>query len=124
MKYNKHSQLTSIKKALPHLPPSSRIILLSSSLTALPPPNPSYLLYTTTKSVIDQTVRFLAKDLGSRGITVNAVAPGPTATEMFFEGKTEEQVKALERMNPFGRLGTPEEVAAVMGFLAEGGRRL
>jgi 3-oxoacyl-[acyl-carrier protein] reductase len=53
-----------------------------------------------------------------RGITVNAVAPGPTATELFFAGKSDEMVDRLKKLSPLERLGTPEEIAAVIAFLA------
>jgi len=62
--------------------------------------------------------RVLAKDLAaSRGIRVNAVAPGPTGTELFFEGKSEQLLKIIGSMNPFNRIGTPEEIADVIAFL-------
>lgn len=96
----------------------SRIILLSSSLTALSGITPNYLLYVATKGSIEQMTRVLSKDLGRKGITVNAVAPGPTATDMFMAGKPEQLVKTLAGLNPFNRLGTPEDIAGVMGLLA------
>ena len=67
--------------------------------------------------------RVLAKDLGRKGIVVNAVAPGPTATDLFLKGKSEAVIKGLASANPFGRLGTPEEVAEVFLWLAGGGSR-
>jgi 3-oxoacyl-[acyl-carrier protein] reductase len=77
----------------------------------------------TSKGAIEQLVRVLAKDFGARGITVNCVAPGPTATELFYKGKSEEVLSHIAGLNPFGRIGTPEEIAGVMGYLAgEGGR--
>lgn len=98
--------------------PGSRIILLSTSLTTLSGITPNYLLYAATKGSIEQMTRVLAKDLGRKGITVNCVAPGPTATDMFMAGKPEQLVKMLAGLNPFNRLGKPEDVAGVMGFLA------
>ena len=65
--------------------------------------------------------RVLSKDLGRKGILVNCVAPGPTATDMFLEGKSEALVKQIAGQNPFGRLGTPEEVArAIVWVSGEG----
>jgi 3-oxoacyl-[acyl-carrier protein] reductase len=111
------------QKSLPHMGPSSSIILLTTSLTAISSISPAYLLYVATKGAIEQITRVLAKDLGRRGITVNAVGPGPTATDMFFEGKSPELVRQLESLSPFGRLGTPEEIAGVVAFLAGEGAR-
>ena len=59
----------------------------------------------------------LAKELGPQGITVNAVAPGPVGTDFFLAGKTEALVEQIKKMNPFGRLGTPEDIARVVRFL-------
>ena len=65
----------------------------------------------------------LANELRGRSITVNAVAPGPVATDLFLNGKTEEQIAAIGKLAPLERLGTPEEIAGVVSFLAgpEGG---
>ncbi|CAI6334684.1 unnamed protein product [Periconia digitata] len=106
------------QKATPHMPAGSSIILVSTSLTGSTQVTPNYLLYLTTKGAVEQMTRVLAKDLGRKGITVNAIGPGPTATDMFFEGKSEELVKTIASWNPFGRLGTPEEIARAMAWLA------
>jgi 3-oxoacyl-[acyl-carrier protein] reductase len=63
----------------------------------------------------------LSKELRGRGIVVNAVAPGPTATELFLNGKTDEQVEAIARLAPLERLGKPEDIAEVVAFLARPG---
>jgi 3-oxoacyl-[acyl-carrier protein] reductase len=60
----------------------------------------------------------LAKELRGRDVTVNVVAPGPTATELFLDGKTQEQIDALAKVPPLERLGTPEDIAGVVAFLA------
>lgn len=102
--------------------PSSRIILLSTSLCNWSGLTPNYLLYVTSKGAIEQMVRVMAKDLGSRGITVNCVAPGPTGTDLFFQGKSEELVQRIAGANPFGRIGESVEIArAVAYFAGEGG---
>lgn len=62
--------------------------------------------------------RVLAKDLGRRGITVNCISPGPTGTELFYGGKSDGLVKTIASWNPMNRIGTPDEVARVVGFLA------
>lgn len=65
--------------------------------------------------------RVMAKDLGRRGITVNCVAPGPTATELFLKGKPESLVKRIAEQNPANRLGKPDEIASVVvGLCGEG----
>ena len=96
----------------------SRVILLSTSLCALSSIAPHYLLYVMTKGAIEQMVRVLAKDLGRKGIRVNAVAPGPTGTDLFYKGKSDEVLKTIAGFSPINRLGEPEELADVMAFLA------
>jgi 3-oxoacyl-[acyl-carrier protein] reductase len=65
----------------------------------------------------------LSKEMRGRGITVNAVAPGPTATDLFLNGKSPELIDRLAKMNPMERLGTPEDIASAVAFLvgADGG---
>ncbi|MNC11538.1 3-oxoacyl-[acyl-carrier-protein] reductase FabG [compost metagenome] len=60
----------------------------------------------------------MAKEFGVKGITINAVAPGPVATELFLDGKSEAQLEGLKKGNSFGRLGQPEDIAGVVSFLA------
>lgn len=107
-----------VQKAAPHMPSGSSVILISSSLCAVSAITPNYLLYVSTKGAIEQMTRVLAKDLGRKGISVNAVAPGPTGTELFYKGKSEELVKLIGSWNPSGRIGEPEEIAGAIGFLA------
>jgi 3-oxoacyl-[acyl-carrier protein] reductase len=61
--------------------------------------------------------RVMAKDLARKGILVNAIAPGPTTTELFLEGKSEQVLRAVAGFSPFGRVGEPDEIASVMSFL-------
>ena len=63
-------------------------------------------------------VRVLAKELGKDGIRVNAVSPGPVATDLFLKGKSDELIKTFAKANPFGKLGDPDEIADVVAFLA------
>ncbi|KAF5678182.1 3-oxoacyl-reductase [Fusarium denticulatum] len=72
------------QKAVKHMPRDGRVILVSSGVLHQSQVAPRYLLYASSKGSIEQMTRILAKDLGPKGITVNAIAPGPTATEMFF----------------------------------------
>jgi len=104
--------------AVPHMPSGSRIIFFSTHLTIQSVITPNYVVYAGTKGAVEQFSRVLAKDLGSRGINVNTVSPGPTATSLFFAGKTEEQIKKFEGFSPFGRLGQPDEIAAAVLYLA------
>ena len=93
-----------------------RIISFSSSVVGMY--QPGYGVYAATKAATEAMTHVLAKELGSRGITVNAVAPGPVETELFMTGKSEELVKTIAGMNPFGRLGQPGDIAGVVSFLA------
>lgn len=107
-----------MQEAAPHIPDNGgRIILFSSSLTANSGIFPPYLLYNATKGAIEQMSRVLAKDLGKRGVTVNTISPGPTATEGFYEGKTEQVLSMIKGTHPSGELGTPEQVAGTVAFL-------
>ncbi|GBR40072.1 dehydrogenase [Neoasaia chiangmaiensis NBRC 101099] len=93
-----------------------RIVSLSTSIvgTYLP----AHGVYVATKAAVEALTRVLAKELGPRGITVNAVAPGPVGTELFFTGRPPAVVERIVADVPMGRLGTPEDVARVVAFLA------
>jgi 3-oxoacyl-[acyl-carrier protein] reductase len=93
-----------------------RIIILSSSLVATSRPHMG--TYTASKAAVEAMVKILAKELKGTGITANCVAPGPIATEMFFEGKTEEMIQRIIQESPHGRLGETKDVAPIVGFLA------
>ncbi|CAJ2633177.1 NADPH-dependent aldehyde reductase-like protein, chloroplastic [Trifolium pratense] len=93
-----------------------RIILLTSSLVASL--KTGFGAYTVSKAAVEAMTKILAKELKGTGITANCVAPGPVATEMFFEGKTEEMVKRAAEENPFGRIGESKDISPVVGFLA------
>jgi 3-oxoacyl-[acyl-carrier protein] reductase len=102
--------------ALERMADGGRIINISSSTTGLM--LPGYGVYDATKGAIEAMTHVIAKEFGRRGITVNAVSPGATETESYRIGKSEEFLASLEAMSAFGRLGRPEEIAAVVAFLA------
>jgi 3-oxoacyl-[acyl-carrier protein] reductase len=83
---------------------------------------PTYSAYAATKGAVDAMTQILAKELRGRDVTVNAVAPGPTATPLFLEGKEQAAIEQLASMPPLERLGTPEDVAEVVAFLSGAAR--
>jgi 3-oxoacyl-[acyl-carrier protein] reductase len=92
------------------------IVNVSTSMVRFAPPGLS--AYAASKSAVDALTRILAKELRGRDVTVNAVAPGPTATAAFLETTTAEEREQLAALPPLGRLGRPEDVAGVVSFLA------
>ncbi|WP_136069133.1 SDR family oxidoreductase [Modicisalibacter radicis] len=103
-------------KAADVLEEGGRIIALSSSV--LGKSFPGYAAYIASKAGVEGLVKVLANELRGRKIAVNGVAPGPVATELFFAGKSEEQVQSIANLAPFERLGQPDEIADVVAFLA------
>ncbi|KAI1321963.1 NAD(P)-binding protein [Xylariaceae sp. FL0255] len=95
-----------------------RIIFISTGVARSSAVVPAYALYASTKGAVEQLTRTLSKDLGKRGITVNAVAPGPCDTELFRNGKTEQMIQGIAAASPFNRIGKPDEVAEVIAFVA------
>jgi 3-oxoacyl-[acyl-carrier protein] reductase len=79
---------------------------------------PTYAIYAATKAAVEAMTHILAKELGHRRVTVNAVAPGPVATDLFLTGKSDELLKRVMNDIPLGRLGQPDDIASVVSFLA------
>ncbi|MDF9811551.1 SDR family oxidoreductase [Streptomyces sp. SPB162] len=92
------------------------IINFSSSVVGLA--IPGYAAYAATKGAVEAMTLILARELRGRDITVNAVAPGPTATSLFLDGKDEETIARMAAQAPLERLGTPQDIAEVVSFLA------
>ena len=105
-----------MREAANRMAEGGAIVSLSSSVVGLY--QPTYGVYVATKAAVEAMTHVLAKELGPRGITVNAVAPGPVETDLFLTGKPDALVNNIKAMNPFGRLGSPEDIAAAVAFLA------
>ncbi|MFC4331840.1 SDR family oxidoreductase [Streptomyces andamanensis] len=98
------------------LRPGGALINFSTSVTRLQ--QPDYGGYAATKGAVEAMTLILARELRGRDVTVNAVAPGPTATPLFVEGKSEELIARIAAAAPLERLGTPEDIAETVAFLA------
>ncbi|WP_108123934.1 SDR family oxidoreductase [Saccharospirillum mangrovi] len=105
-----------MREAANRLPDGGRIINLSTSVIGSYLPGAS--VYAATKSAVEALTHTLAKELGPRQVTVNAIAPGPTATELFYEGRSKEFIEQIVGGIPMGRIGEPEDIAGVVSFLA------
>jgi 3-oxoacyl-[acyl-carrier protein] reductase len=92
------------------------IINFSTSVTRLS--IPTYSAYAASKAAVEAISPILAREMRGRDVTVNAVAPGPTATALFFDGKDQETIDRMAKSNPMERLGTPEDIAEVVSSLA------
>ncbi|QUY36668.1 SDR family oxidoreductase [Acinetobacter junii] len=112
---NLKGSLYAMREAAKRLEQGGKIINLSSSVIGMK--LEGYGIYTASKAAIESLTAILAKELRAKNITVNAVAPGPTATELFFEGKSDELIAQLAKASPLERLGTVEDIAAVLNFL-------
>jgi 3-oxoacyl-[acyl-carrier protein] reductase len=105
-----------LREAARRLRTGGRIINFSTSVIGLR--LETYGVYGATKSAVETLTAILAKELRGRSITVNAIAPGPTATDLFLDGKSQELIDRMAKMNPLERLGTPQDIAAAVAFLA------
>jgi 3-oxoacyl-[acyl-carrier protein] reductase len=105
-----------MREAARRLRSGGRIISFSSSVVGLY--QPTYGIYAATKGGVEAMTHVLANEMRGRNITVNAIAPGPTGTDLFLAGKPAELVEQLSRLAPLERLGQPADIAAVVSFLA------
>ncbi|AOJ07316.1 SDR family oxidoreductase [Burkholderia mayonis] len=113
---NVRGTFNTLREAAARLADGGRIINLSSTMLALK--LPGYAIYNATKAAVEALTRVFAKELRGRRIAVNAVAPGPVATSLFLDGKTDEQIQTYAKMPPLERLGEPDDIAGVVSFLA------
>ncbi len=112
---NLKGSFNGMREAARRLRDGGRIVNFSTSVVGTK--LETYSVYTATKSAVETMTAILAKELRGRNITVNAVAPGPVATDLFLNGKTPELIDRMAKMNPMERLGTPEDIASVVAFL-------
>lgn len=118
---NLKGSFNAMREAAKRLKSGGRIINFSTSVVGLK--LETYGVYVATKAAVEGLTGILSKELRGKNITVNAVAPGPTGTDLFLNGKSPELIDRLAKMNPLERLGMPEDIANVVAFLAspEGG---
>lgn len=112
---NLKGTFNALREAARRLRNGGRIVNFSTSVVGLR--LETYGVYVATKAAVEAMTPVLAKELRGRSITVNAVAPGPTATDLFLDGKSPELVERMAKMNPLERLGTPDDIAACVAFL-------
>jgi len=113
---NVKGTFNTLREAARRLSDGGRIINFSSTTLALN--MPGYAVYNGTKAAVEAFTHVFAKELRGRNITVNAVAPGPIATDLFLNGKSDELVAQFAKMPPLERLGQPDDIASVVAFLA------
>lgn len=112
---NTRGTFNTLREAAKRLNEGGRIVNFSSSTVGLN--LPGYAVYIASKAAVESLTQVFAKELRGRRITVNAVAPGPVATELFLHGKSAEQIQAFAKMPPLERLGQPQDIASIIAFL-------
>ncbi|GLK80094.1 SDR family oxidoreductase [Methylopila turkensis] len=113
---NLKGSFNAMREAARRLRDGGRVVNFSTSVVGLN--LETYGVYAATKAAIETMTAILAKEMRGRGITVNAVAPGPTATALFLDGKPQDVIERMAKMNPLERLGEPADIAAAVAFLA------
>ena len=113
---NLKGSFNAMREAAKRLRDGGRIVNFSTSVVGIK--LETYGVYAATKAAIETMTAILSKEMRGRNITVNAVAPGPVGTELFLNGKSQELIDHMAKMNPLQRLGTPADIAATVSFLA------
>ncbi|WP_343695394.1 SDR family oxidoreductase [Flavobacterium sp.] len=113
---NVKGTFNTMREAAEKLADNGSIINFSTSVNRIM--LPGYATYVATKSAVEQLTRVFSKEIGSRGINVNSVSPGPTNTELFTNGKSEEVIARLASLSAFNRIGETNDIANVAVFLA------
>jgi 3-oxoacyl-[acyl-carrier protein] reductase len=113
---NLKGTFNTLREAAKRLRNGGRIINFSSSVVGLY--QPTYGAYAATKAAVEAMTHVLSKELRGRNITVNVVAPGPTATDLFLKGKSQEAIDRFAKLAPLERLGEPQDIARTVAFLA------
>lgn len=112
---NVQGTFNTLREAARRLNDGGRIVNFSTTVLAMK--LPGYAIYSASKAAVEAMGAVFAKELRGRRIRVNTVAPGPVATELFFSGKTQEQIEGFARMPPLERLGEPDDIARIVSFL-------
>ena len=112
---NLKGTFNTLREAAKRLRDGGRIVNFSTSVVGTK--LETYGVYIATKAAVEMLSAVLSKEMRGRSITVNAVAPGPTATDLFLNGKSPELIDRLAKMNPLERLGTPADIASAVAFL-------
>ncbi|MBP2488884.1 SDR family oxidoreductase [Rhizobium leguminosarum] len=113
---NLKGTFNTLREAAKRLRDGGRVVNFSTSVVGLK--LETYGVYAATKAAVETLTAIMAKEMRGRNITVNAIAPGPVATDLFLNGKSDELIARMAKMNPLERLGTPEDIAAAVAFLA------
>jgi 3-oxoacyl-[acyl-carrier protein] reductase len=113
---NVRGVFNNLREAATRLADNGSIINFSTSVNRIM--LPTYGTYVATKGAVEQLTRVFAKEVGKRNINVNSVSPGPTNTELFTHGKSEETINRLARLSAFNRIGEPRDIAELVLFLA------
>lgn len=113
---NVKGTFNTMREAADKLADNGTVINFSTSVNRIM--IPGYATYVATKAAVEQLTRVFSKEVGNRGINVNSVSPGPTNTELFTNGKSQEVIDRLAALSPFNRIGEPNDISEIVLFLA------